>query len=886
MRRYLSIIAAFAAVSCGGPAVKVRDLTTEMLTDPLAVASEAPRLSWKTISKAEAVQQLSYHIEAAADPQSLRRGKDLLWDSGEVESAQSVLIPYGGAAPDGDCWWRVKVMTDKGESPWSAPAMWAAAPDSSVWSGAWIGVNEKQKLREDENHLSARYLRKEFRIKGKVSKARLYVCGLGAARTTIDGLPVSEETFVHPMTLFKKTLYYRTYDVTDLLHKGDNAIGVVLGCGRYQGLGVRTLRGVADPRLKLCLRITYRSGRVEDIVTDGSWMATAMGPIVSDSEYDGESYDSGLELGDWDLPGYTCTSVWKQADSMKQKGELLPMPMEDLACQEEVVPAGVRAMGGGRYIVDMGQNMAGVARVTLDATAGTPVTLRYAESLNSVGDSIYTANLRDALQTDSYYPVKDGPITYEPIFTLHGFRYIEISGATSTPEVTGKVIYDRMATTGSFESSSPVLNQVYHNAYWSIRSNYRSLPMDCPQRDERQGWLNDRAATLFGEAYMFGNANLYRKWMRDIADSMIGEGSISLVSPRNWTIWTDDAAFSITFLYIADMLYSQYGDDSGICTYYPSMKKWFDRITSRRCSEGLFLFPDDEYGDWCMPPESLDLIHSQDPSRQTDKSLIHTALYYDVLRLMEKFCAIAGYPEDAVEYATKRSEVKEAFNEKYLDADGARYSNNTVTANITPLALGLVPEGLEEAVTAGIVRRTEEDFGGHVSSGIVGMRYLLRTLSAHGAADLAFVLASCDTYPSWGYMASRGATTTWELWNGDTAAPEMNSANHVMLIGDLVSWCYEDLAGIRAAEPGFARILLAPCIPEGLGWVKASYESVRGTVESEWHLDGDALKWRTVIPACTSAELQAPEGYAFSDGATTKKSLSGEYSYNLVSLSH
>ena len=887
MKKILILLAAFVPlIACSSGEGDIYGLTTEMRDNPLGVDASSPRLSWKLGGY---VTQQAYRIQAASSSKDLKAEKNLLWDSGIVDSDQSVLVPYGGEALPGgaDCWWRVKVWTENGESAWSEAAMWSAGIAQDEWQGSWIGINEREKLRKDENRLSARYLRKDFRVRRKVAQARLYVCGLGAAKTTINGIPVAEETFSHPPTLFKRTIYYRTYDVTELLRKGDNAIGVVLGCGRFQGLGVKTLRGVADPRLLLNLRIRYADGREETVFTDGSWMGTSAGPIIADNEFDGEEYDAGLELGGWDLPGYACSEVWKQVDSMKQKGQLLAMPMEDMAVQDIVTPVSVRKVGEDRYIADMGQNMVGYVRVSLDGSYGTPVVLRFAETLAAGGDSLYMANLRDAKATDKYFPARDGHFTWEPLFAYHGFRFVEITGVKSAPsvsDITGKVVYDRMEGTGTFECSSQVLNQIYRNAWWGIRSNYRGMPTDCPQRDERQGWLNDRAATLYGEAFMFGNACLYKKWMRDIIDSMNDEGSISLVTPRNWTIWRDDVAYSATFLYIADMLRSQYGDESGITEYYPAMKKWLDHVLEHRYRDGLFEFPDDEYGDWCMPPESLELIHSLDPARQTDKTLIHTAALYGVLGLMSDFCVIAGAPQDAARYGALRDEVRDAFNARFFNADVAGYSNNTVTADILPLAIGLVPEGMEEAVTANITTRIENDFDSHVSCGIVGMRYLMRGLTANGAGELACKIATQKTYPSWGYMIEKGATTIWELWNGDTAAPEMNSGNHVMLIGDLATWMYSDLAGIRSAAPGFKEICFSPYFPDGIDHAGASYDSPYGMVACSWKKRDGSVSLDVTVPSNTSAVVQAPDGYAFEDGSRMLSAGPGSYSMILLSL--
>jgi len=900
----LAVSALMIAVvaSCSQPGqVKVEDLTVEMRVNPEGIDNMVPRMSWIVEDTTTGSIQTSYQIQVAGTEKDLLRGKKLIWDSGKVESCESVLVPYGGDSLDfnADYFWRVKVTAAGGASEWSPVAHWSTGlKDTSEWCGArWIGIDESEKLRQDENRLAAHYLRREFRLHGNVERAKLYFCPLGMGIVTINGKKPCKDVFAHPPVLFNKTQYYRTYDVTDFLRKGNNTIGVVLGNGRYQHLDCMTLRGVANPMLYLCLKVTYKNGEEEVIVSDDSWMGTSQGPITNNNEFDGEDYDARLELGQWDRNGYKCSDIWKPVDMMKpNKGKVVAMPMDDMVICDEVPAREVIVSDGDRYIVDMGQNMVGYAAVSLSGKAGQCVTIRYSEKLNAAKDSLDMSNLRAAKATDHYIPAKDGKFSWSPVFPYHGYRYIEITGVSEAPvpaDIVGKVVADNMEVLGSFESSDQRLNKLYQNMFWTIRSDYRGMPIDCPQRDERQGWLGDRGATVYGECYMFRTASLYRKWMDDIYDSMKKDRRISIVSPKNWAIYNDDTASSAVFVYIADMLYNRFGDDTGIRTYYPAMKRWFDYITEKNLHNGIFTMKYDEYKDWCVPPESLEIIHSQDPTRITSSELIHTAVLCDVIVKMKKFATLTGNDADIPVYDQMLAEVKAAYNKKFFDEKTARYDNNTMTANLIPLAMGLVPEGRENDVVANIIDVADNTYGGHMCCGNVGIRYLMQTLTENGQLEFAYTLATQNTYPGWGYMISKGATTIWELWNGDFADPAMNSENHVMMIGDLLSWYYENLAGIQndPSDVAFRKIILKPSFPAELNWVDASYQTPYGEVRSAWKVnyDEDIIQWDITVPVGASATVFIPScfnvntyGYETTEenGVVKITIPSGNYSFN------
>lgn len=490
--------------------------------------------------------------------------------------------------------------------------------------------------------------------------------------------------------------------------------------------------------------------------------------------------------------------------------------------------------------------------------------MRFAEVLKPNNTELYIDNLRSAEVADVYTPEADGTFSWEPLFVYHGFRFAEISGLDYQPEVadfTGKVLYDEMRTIGSFETSNAIINKIHENSYWGIRGNYRGMPTDCPQRDERLGWLGDRSTGAYGESFIFGNALLYNKWLVDIEESMNENSSISVVSPRYWTIFHDDVTWPSAYFYVADMLYKQFGDTQSIRNRYPSMRRWVQHLTSTQMQD--YILMKDAYGDWCMPPESPELIHSEDPSRKTSGQVLSTTVFYSILQLMEKFAKMNDLPADAKEYAELAAKIKEAYNKKFFNAEKGQYDNNTVTANLLSLRLGLVPEGYEDQVFANIVDKTENDCKGHVSAGVLGIQHLMRGLTERGGLELAYKIVTNETYPSWGYMIKNGATTIWELWNGDTANPAMNSRNHVMLLGDLLIWFYEDLAGIKndPSSVAFKKIWMEPVFPKDLTHVNASYVSPYGKIVSEWKRNDNKLIWNITIPANTTATIKLPVAF-------------------------
>ena len=915
MKRFLYLLALIGLISCNGSLdVTITNPNVEQQFHEQALATAQPRFSWnygtdrrseeeKTTTESEVMQQ-NYRIIVATTAENALKGIGDLWDSGVIPSSQMLYIPYAGKelkSRDKAFWKVITTITAKGgkkaKLASEVKSFEISLLEQKDWQAKWIGHEFDDDVLVGKTRLAARYLRKEFALKNEVSEARLYVSGMGVYSAYLNGREIAPEELLKPtLSWYSKRVYFNTYDVTEMLQQGDNAVGIILEGGRYTSLrynaanpnwdGTEHVFGFGTPRLLLQLEVTYKDGQKETIVSDETWKITNRGPIRTANEWDGETYDGYFDLGDWNQADYD-DSEWLQAELVEApKGELSAQPNPNITMMEKLKPVSMFQKGD-KWYLDMGQNIVGfIDMKACGQQPGDTITLRFAELLTP--DSLlYTANLRSAectdryivtnnsqLSTDSQPSTLNSELHWHPMFIYHGFRYVEISGLRETPNLDdfeGWVIYDEMPVMGSFETSNEIINAVYHNAYWGIRGNYRSMPTDCPQRDERLGWTGDRTTGNYGESYIFNNHQLYAKWLTDGDDSQQENGSLANVIPPYWRGYTDNMTWPGAMVTVTDMLYTRFGDAEPIRQHYAAWKKWMLHMKNDYMRAGLM--PRDTYGDWCMPPESLELIHSNDPTRITDATVISTPFYCYLCGKMAKFAEILGFEEDVAFFNQEITTSTIAFNDKYFNRVTGVYANNTVTANILPLWFGMVPKGLENKVMNSIVDKTMNECDGHVSTGVIGIQQLMRCLTEYGHGDLALKIASNDTYPSWGYMYRNGATTIWELWNGNTADPAMNSGNHVMLLGDLILWEYEYLGGIRALEPGYSKIQLKPYPIEGLDFVNCSYNSVSGRIESHWKREGNRFEWDIAIPANTTAEVCLPTA----NGYEVKTYGSGEY---------
>ncbi|MBR1388014.1 MAG: family 78 glycoside hydrolase catalytic domain [Prevotella sp.] len=865
--------------------VSVTHLRTENLENPLGIDTPAPRFSWQittTNQKLKDVRQTAYQIIVSTD-------KGELWNSGRVESDAQLWVPYQGPALKSNqhCTWQLKVFTNRGETPWSEPQRFSTGLlNESKWSGRWIGLERLMPGEERGLHsrLAARYQRKEFQLQDKpVKRATAFVAGLGLYEFFVNGECLNQTVLTPVPSDYRKTIYYNTYDITaqlrksavPLLQEGSGevhpkyCIGIILGNGRQFAMRQdKPYKNVTFglPKCRINIIVEYEDGTTERLSTDEKWRVTANGPIRANNEYDGEEYDARMEMPGWSEVGFD-DSQWLQAERTEiPTGTLRAQMTEGMGECGILTPHS--SLHTPRHILDFGQNLSGWVSFLPQGKPGDTIRIRYAERLNDDG-TLYIKNLRDARSTDIYVCGQNNS-RWHPTFVYHGFRYVEVIGPAT--DFKAHLVTDQMENTGSFACSDTILNKVVRNAWWGIASNYKGMPVDCPQRNERQPWLGDRTVGALGESFLFGNERLYTKWMRDICESQRSDGCIPDVAPSFWNYYTDDVTWPAALPFCCDMLWRQYGNPQPVIDSYPYIRKWMLHIIEEYTRDGIIT--KDKYGDWCVPPEKPELIHSQDPARKTDGALIATAYTIRCLQLLEQFAALAG-ADDAAMWRTYRQQYVEAFNRKFLTVrrgtsprhdhtlypDSIFYGNNTATANLLALSFGIVPDTCRDDVARHVVENIVIQNKNHVSCGVIGISWLLRGLSDNGFSDVAYRLATNADYPSWGYMAEHGATTIWELWNGDTADPAMNSGNHVMLLGDLLTWCYQYLGGIRQDGVGYKHILLKPdlTIPDCF-WADVTWQSPRGPIVSRWKKSLQQLQWHVEIPCNTTADLCLPSG--------------------------
>ena len=900
MNRLLIILLAMLSLTVSAkkkkevkPAVSISWLRVENLQNPKGIDTAEPRFSWTILSDKQDVHQTAYQIVVSTD-------KGEVWNTGRVESDQQLWVRYQGQPLKSatSCTWKVKVWTNVGETAWSDEASFGIGLlKENHWTGRWIGM--EQLLPDEERglhtRLAARYVRKEFELNKPVKRALAYVAGIGLHELHVNGVAYNRQVLVPMPTDYRKTVLYNTYDITSGL-KDKNCIGLILGNGRV--FPMRQNKPYKAPvfglpKCRINILIEFTDGTTKRISTDEKWKITANGPIRANNEYDGEEYDARKDLKGWDVAGYD--------DKAWQPAERTEIPLGTLRAQMapgmEMAPLTPEPNKLANNIYDFHQNIAGWVAFVPTGREGDTIRVKYAEKLNADG-TLYLENFRDAKSEDIYVCGKTPRVEeWHAIFSYHGFRYAQITGPVKS--VHAYTVSDDIQQLGHFECSDTVLNKVMHNAWWGIYSNYKGMPVDCPQRNERQPWLGDRTMGSLGESFLFNNERLYTKWMRDICESQREDGVFSDVAPAYWNYYNDDVTWPAALPFGCDMLYRQFGNREAIDKSYPYIKRWLQHLLDEYLEDDIIT--KDQYGDWCVPPEKLELIHSQDPARKTDGALISTAYVIRVMQLLEQWGC------EASKWKPIREQMTEAFNKKFLTIkrgtsprpghvlypDSVYYGNNTATANLLPLAIGIVPEDCKEDVVKQVVENICIKNKHHVSCGVIGISWLMRGLSDNGFADVAYRLATTKTYPSWGYMTENGATTIWELWNGDKASPKMNSGNHVMLLGDLLTWCYQYLGGIRQAATvptgsltggqsvalqssvGYKHIVLKPAFDiQDCEWANFSYDSPYGTIKSHWRKTLQHLEWDVTIPCNTTADVCLPNG-------ETKTIGSGSYHFSV-----
>jgi alpha-L-rhamnosidase len=711
-------------------------------------------------------------------------------------------------------------------------------------------VDEKLTLVIPEETAGIRYLRKPFELASPVKKAVLYATALGLYEIHLNGQRVGDHVLAPDWTDYRQRVRYQAYDVTALVKPGNNALGAQVANGWFSGHignGGNQFFGKV-PAFCAQLEVTYADGHTERIVTDASWKSQRS-PLLATDFMLGENYDARLEIKGWDQPGLDDTAWVATTVRDESNRRLEAQVMEPVRQICELKPKAVTEPKPGCWVYDLGQNMVGVVRLNVSEPAGTRVTLRHAEMLNPDG-TLYTQNLRGAPSVDHYICKGDGVEIWQPGFTFHGFRYVEITGLTGLPgkdAVTGIVIGSDNPRTGEFACSDARINQLQSNIQWGQRGNYISVPTDCPQRDERLGWMGDAEVFIRTATYNADVASFFTKWLVDVDDGQSSAGSFSDVSPSTMGCY-GVPAWGDAGVICPWTIYEVYGDKRILEQHLPAMTRWVEYL--RAHSNGLIRDKDrgNDYGDWLSI------------GANTPKDLIGTAFFAYSTHLLAKSNRALGRTAEADKYDQLFEEIKAAFNQRYVAPNG-RIRGNTQCVYAMALKFELLPESLRPQA-AQYLENDIKAKGGHLSTGFVGVSYLLPVLTQAGKADTAYGLLLQDTFPSWLFSVKHGATTIWERWDGWTPEkgfqdPGMNSFNHYSL-GSCGEFLFGGIGGIRPASPGFKTIRVEPVIRNGLTWAKTSYDSIHGKIATDWKLDGNRLALEVVVPVNTTATVCVP----------------------------
>lgn len=695
------------------------------------------------------------------------------------------------------------------------------------------------------------YLRRRFTLSKPVAAARVFATALGFYELSLNGERVGDHHFDPGWTDYRTRVRYQAYDVTHMLKQGDNTIGAIVGpgwfCGRAGLFHISRFYG-DSPALLAQLEITYTDGTTGRICTDDAWERHD-GPTLDADLLDGETCDARLALPNW-CAAASGDSGWSKARTREEHRNLVASVDAPVRALMELPARSVSEPKPGRLTFDMGQNMVGVVRLALSAPAGTVLTLRYGELLNPDG-TIYTANLRGAAATDTYICRGGGPETWTPHFTFHGFRYVELSGLASAPglsAVTGVVLGSDLPAAGTFECSDQSLNQLQSNIQWGQRGNYLSIPTDCPQRDERMGWMADTQVFVPTAAYNADIAPFMTKWLTDVDDAQRADGAYSDVSPVTKGLNYGTPAWADAGTIVPWALYETYGDTRILERHIDAMTRWVDWC--REHSTGFIRDHDrgNDYGDWLS-------IHADTP-----KDLIGTAYFARSAWIVANSLRVLGRPAEAAKYDALFTQIRAAFDAKFVDATG-RISGDTQSGYVLALRFELLPKSLRAAAANRLVADIQSK-GFHLSTGFVGVSMLLPVLEDAGHPDMAYRMLLQDTFPSWLYSVRQGATTIWERWDGATERgphpdESMNSFNHYAL-GSCGQWLYEGVGGIRADQPGFSHAILRPQVDAPLTWARTTHRSIRGAFATDWKREGDQLTLSITIPANSAATAYIP----------------------------
>ena len=841
----------------------VTGLLTEYRANPLGTDVAKPRLSWRIESPRRNTMQAAYQIQVATSQAALTAGKSLLWDSGRITTDASIFRPYDGPALASATryYWRVRVWDDaNAPSAWSAPAIWETGLlKATDWSAQWIGPAAAM---HDSAGAPAPLLRNRFTVNGAIRSARVYVTARGLYELRLNGQRVGEDFFTPGWTSLNRRLQYQTYDVTTALAQGENAIGAMLGDGWYRGyLGFSGRRHAYGTTVALLaqLEIRYADGRVQRVTTDSTWQ-TSTGAITFADIYRGENYDARLEQPGWDRAGFTGTGWLQVAIAAPTNAVLVAPTTEPVRRTQEIKAVTILRSPSGKVIYDLGQNMTGWVRLRVRGAAGTTVTLSHCEGHTPKGE-LYTDNLRDGFQKDRYTLKGGGDEVWEPHFTYHGFRYVQVDGMPGEPAlgaITGVVVHTNLAETGTFVTSDTLLNKLQRNIVWGQRGNFLDVPTDCPQRDERLGWTGDAQVFARTASFNMNVAGFFAKWLGDLALDQHPGGAVPWVIPNplggDSTRFASAAGWGDASTVVPWTMYLMYGDRGTLERQFPSMAAWVDYET-RRAGPALLWKQDSHFGDWLA-------WHSDDagyPGATTGTDFIATIYLAHSADIAARAATVLGRTADAAKYRDLFNRVRVAFRKEFVTANG-RVAENTQTAYALALNFGLLDA--DEMPQA--VQRLVDDIGkhgGHLSTGFLGTPELTHALSRNGRTDVAFALLNQRGYPGWLYPIGRGATTMWERWDGirpDGTFQEqsMNSFNHYAF-GAIGDWMYRTIGGLDVDDtaPGYKHAIIAPVVGGGITSAKTELQTSYGLLGSEWQVQNGAMTLTVTVPANTTASV-------------------------------
>ncbi|MFV2046126.1 family 78 glycoside hydrolase catalytic domain [Metabacillus sp. YM-086] len=833
--------------------LKISHLTCEYQPFLLGTDITKPRFSWMIESDKRNTTQASFQIKVAYDEQFTR----IVWDSNEVNSDQSTHIQYEGEPLTSFTryFYKVRISDNYGRSTdWSTTNWFETAflKDAS-WKAKWISP-KNQEVEED-----VFALRNTFFLEQDISSARVYVTSLGLYQLNMNGNQIGDALLTPGWTSYHHRLQYQTYDVTDHLVKGNNALGILLSDGWYKGMGFDKPYYYGENLSALLeLHVVYQDGKKEIFTTNEEWKS-GKSAFVSSSIYNGETYDARLE-NNWSESAFDDSS-WETVECpLKPSADLVAQENEPVRVTDTIKPIQYIVTPNGEKVLDMGQNMVGRMKMRVTAPKGTKITLKHAEVLDKEGN-FYTENLRTAKQEVIYITKGDGEEIYAPTFTFQGFRYVKVEGYPTEDlpldSFEGQVLHSDMERTGEFITDNELINQLHSNVIWGQRGNFVDVPTDCPQRNERLGWTGDAQVFIGTALYNYQGASFFKKWLLDLKADQKPDGQVPFVIPdiipgdQVASGWNDAATI------IPWTLYQVYGDKQILETQYESMKAWVEKVRSLATNETVWEAKI-QFGDWL----ALD-GDPHSPVGATPIPLIATAYHAYSTHILAKAASVLGFEKDADEYFALYERIVADFQAEFTTVNG-KVIGGTQTSYIIPLAFNLLKGNAAQKAAHELHRMiVANDY--HLTTGFLGTPHLCSVLSKYGYHETALRLLLQEDYPSWLFEVKSGATTIWERWNsmnpdGTFNDSGMTSFNHYAY-GAVAEWMYNTIAGISFDEttPGFKKVTIVPKISSlGMSEVKASYKTLYGEVMSEWKLKQDEVTLKVTVPVNTEGDIILP----------------------------